>query len=123
MRIFTNKIEQDIRLFPILWRIAKEEGRKYIKTYIAILILSALYGGSIAIIAYIAENFADGIFTNRNKLKFYFIVIIIILFMNFIVRELAKFGQTVLLARISHKIIYNLEVKWLKYILNIEFTR
>jgi len=107
--IITDAMDQDQRSFAVVRRLMAETGRKHAWQYGLSLLLSAIVAGTTASVAYLLKNVVNEIFVAKNLTAL--IGVSVAVFIIFVTRGFAMFGQAVILSRISNAIVLELQVK------------
>jgi len=87
----------------LLGRIARENGRVFIRQYAMAIACLVAVAGATAFLAWIMRDVIDKIFVQQNRAAI--VSLPIIVFLTFTIRGLATYGQGVILARIGNNIV------------------
>ncbi|WP_304363866.1 ABC transporter ATP-binding protein [Jiella sp. LLJ827] len=87
----------------LLGRIARENGRVFIRQYAMAILCLVAVAGATAFLAWIMRDVIDKIFVQQNRAAI--VSLPIIVFITFSIRGLATYGQGVILARIGNNIV------------------
>ena len=87
----------------LLKRVFEENGRVFLRQYSLAIVCLVLVAASTAFMAWIMRDVIDKIFVDQNKAAIFSLPLVV--FLSFVVRGLASYGQGVLLARIGNNIV------------------
>ncbi|MCQ0990425.1 ABC transporter ATP-binding protein/permease [Jiella sp. LLJ827] len=90
-------------MVELLGRIARENGRVFIRQYAMAILCLVAVAGATAFLAWIMRDVIDKIFVQQNRAAI--VSLPIIVFITFSIRGLATYGQGVILARIGNNIV------------------
>jgi subfamily B ATP-binding cassette protein MsbA len=98
-----NALETAESVFSLLKRVIAENGRDYVGTYAIAIVCLVLISATTAFSAWILKDVIDEIFVNRREDLI--VLICIAVFAAFLIRGVATYFQSLLLARVGNDIV------------------
>lgn len=106
-------------VYAVLGRIFRENGRDYFATYSLAALCLILIAACTAFAAWMMRDVIDEIFVNqRSDLIF---IICVAVFVTFMLRGFASYGQAVLLARIGNNLVARYQERIFKHLMALGF--
>ena len=107
--VISETMDLDRRLVSVIKRLVRETGWAHAPKYAMSFILTAIVAGTTAAMAFLLGDVIDGVFVDRDFQALFMLSGAV--FVVFLVRGLATFGQAVLLTQLSHEIVIELKLK------------
>lgn len=116
--VISETMDHDRRIFSVIKRLVRETGWAHAPKYAISFVLTALVAGTTAAMAFLLGDVIDGIFVDRDYSALFLLSAAV--FIVFLVRGLATFGQAVLLTQLSQEIVIELKMKLFEKVLSKE---
>ncbi|MEL6316131.1 MAG: ABC transporter ATP-binding protein, partial [Pseudomonadota bacterium] len=118
MAVVTTQLDHDARLFSVVSRLLRESGWRHARGYAVAMALAAVVAGTTGAILFLVRDVVDDILVDKNKAAL--LLLSGAVMATFLVRGLAMFGYSTILAQIGNAIILEQQQRMFRKILSCE---